>query len=258
MVIRVVEDYEAEQHAFRSKRDAALRAEDGWLTATNVSLLVEGMNLVSFGHIAVKGDSVRVTIHEGREVTCRGERVRERKVDPDQDGDVLREGTVWHQVVRRGDTLAVRTHDAAHEARRTFAGPEWFPIDRSWRLSARAVPLERPRDHVLRYSIDASETVTTDYVLVVERDGVTYSIEPIVEPKRLFIQFRDPTNGAETSHVGRYLYAALPQQGRTVLDFNRALSPGCAYNEHVISPLPPARNAVHVKIEAGEKAPKRT
>src|SRR5262249_366473 len=140
-------------------------------------------------------------------------------------------------------------------ARKAFRGSAWFPVHPRFRVSARAVPLERPRLRELAYSVAAKETVVTDYLLAFDWGGGIYSLEPTVEPKRLFIQFRDLTNGASTSAIGRYLYAPLPEQGRTILDFNQALNPGSAYSEHVLWPVPPKRNTIYLQVDAGELSP---
>jgi uncharacterized protein (DUF1684 family) len=254
-MIRVDEAYEGEMRLFRAKRDAALRAEGGWLSATGLSILKEGDNEVSFGIVTVSGDSVRMVARCGVEVTRRDAPVREACLRADQDDDVLHVGTTSHQLIRRGDTLAIRSRDPESPRRRMFPGSEWFPVDPDWRVYARAVPLERTRTLELTYSVAAHETAATEYILAFERYGVTYALEPIVEPRRLFILFRDTTNGRLTSEIGRYLYAPLPQNGRTVLDFNQALTPGCAYSEHVMYPIPPKRNMLHIPIESGEKMP---
>jgi uncharacterized protein (DUF1684 family) len=255
-MIRVDEAYEGEMRLFRAKRDAALRAEGGWLTATGLFVLEEGHNELSFGVVTVSGDSVRMVARSDVEVIQRTAPVREACLRADQDDDILHVGTTSHQLIRRGDTLAIRSRDPYNPLRRTFPGSEWFPVDPNWRVYARAVPLERTRTLELNYSVAAHETAATEYILAFERYGVTYALEPIVEPRRLFIMFRDSTNGHLTSEIGRYLYAPLPQNGRTVLDFNQALTPGCAYSEHVMCPIPPKRNMLHIAVESGEKMPR--
>ena len=257
MINPLVDDFDAEVRAFRAKRDGALSAKDGWLSTIGLVILEEGHNELSFGTVTVTGDTVRVVASDGARLTRSGEPIRERKLKPDQDEDVLQEGRVSHQLIRRGDTLAIRTRDPGSALRQSFRGSEWFPANPLFRVSARAVPLEHPRTRELTYSVAAKESVVVDYLLAFNWGGVMYSLEPIVEPKRLFVQFRDLTNGDATSEIGRYLYAPLPQQGRTVLDFNQALNPGCAYSPHVMWPVPPKRNMLYVHIDAGEKAPHR-
>jgi uncharacterized protein (DUF1684 family) len=73
---------------------------------------------------------------------------------------------------------------------------------------------------------------------------------------RLWVPFRDDTNGEETYGAGRYI-DLQPDEHRTdggwVLDFNTAYNPTCAYNHAYECPLVPMENWLSVPIEAGEK-----
>ena len=65
--------------------------------------------------------------------------------------------------------------------------------------------------------------------------------------------FADATTGRETYPAGRFLYADRPDDGgRTVLDFNRAYNPPCAYNAFATCPVASPRNRLDVPVEAGE------
>jgi len=75
----------------------------------------------------------------------------------------------------------------------------------------------------------------------------------------LFVLFRDATCGKETYGAGRYL-DLLPQRDRTdegkwVLDFNRAYSPTCAYSEDYACPMVPRENWLDIPVPAGERYP---
>ena len=72
--------------------------------------------------------------------------------------------------------------------------------------------------------------------------------------KALFLPFTDATTGKETYPAGRYVDLARDDQGRIVLDFNRAYNPLCAYGmpERYACPVTPAENRLSVRIEAGE------
>ena len=53
----------------------------------------------------------------------------------------------------------------------------------------------------------------------------------------------------------RSMYAHDPRPNakrETVLDFNKAYNPPCAYNPYTTCPLPTAQNQLKVRIEAGE------
>lgn len=63
----------------------------------------------------------------------------------------------------------------------------------------------------------------------------------------------DATSGADTY---RFRFITLPApdaDGRTVLDFNRAYLPPCAFADHFICPFPPPGNRLDFAVEAGEK-----
>lgn len=69
----------------------------------------------------------------------------------------------------------------------------------------------------------------------------------------LFVPFRDATGATETYPSGRYVEAEPLDEGRWLLDFNRAYNPFCAYNDAWRCPLPPRENWLDVEIRAGEK-----
>jgi uncharacterized protein (DUF1684 family) len=92
--------------------------------------------------------------------------------------------------------------------------------------------------------------------LLFEAGGRAQRLLPVIEAEptpRLFVLFGDPTNRDETYPAGRFLYASMPEAGTTVLDFNLAMNPACAFNDLVVCPLPPPENRLPLRVEAGEK-----
>lgn len=77
---------------------------------------------------------------------------------------------------------------------------------------------------------------------------------PPSERKWVLVPFQDRTNGHETYGGGRYLRVDFPIAPRTVLDFNRAFNPLCAYDSKFTCPVPPSENRLTVAVVAGEKA----
>ena len=77
------------------------------------------------------------------------------------------------------------------------------------------------------------------------------------QDERLFIPFRDLTSGKETYGAGRYLDLEadkdLTEEGKWILDFNKAYNPWCAYSKDYACPLTPPENWLKVPIYAGEK-----
>jgi len=73
---------------------------------------------------------------------------------------------------------------------------------------------------------------------------------------RLWIPFKDETNGPETYEAGRYIdleASRHEKNGKWILDFNKAYNPSCVYNEKYVCPLIPPENWLRVSVEAGEK-----
>lgn len=77
------------------------------------------------------------------------------------------------------------------------------------------------------------------------------------QDKRLFISFRDLTNGKETYGAGRYLDLETGKhqtsEGKWILDFNRAYNPWCEYSKDYACPFVPPENWLKIPIYAGEK-----
>ena len=86
-------------------------------------------------------------------------------------------------------------------------------------------------------------------------NGQTVRLRPFTtRPKRFYFVFRDGSSGHETYETARFLYSDLLDDGTTVLDFNEAYNPPCAFNPHTTCPIPLRENRLPVKVLAGEKA----
>jgi uncharacterized protein len=88
-----------------------------------------------------------------------------------------------------------------------------------------------------------------------EHGGVGYALLATWAGDRLFVNFRDATNGATTYGAGRFLTVDAPVAGRAWLDFHRAHHPPCAHTPYATCPLPPLENRLPFPIPAGERHP---
>jgi uncharacterized protein (DUF1684 family) len=152
--------------------------------------------------------------------------------------------------------MGVRVKDPESPVRRGFKGLQWFPVDEGWRVNARFVPHQPPRTVELADVTGAVQRLTAPGYVVFTHGGRELTLEPVLEEegaKELFFIFKDQTSGRETYGAGRYLYAALPQDGTVVIDFNKAYSPPCAFTRFATCPLPPRQNRLAVRVQAGEK-----
>lgn len=269
------EDYRAEVERWRAQREQRLQRDDGWLTLVGLHWLVPGENRfgtdpdgeVVFpagtaparaGSFFLEDGRVRVRAVPGAGVTREGEPVGEMELAPDTSGspDVLRLGDLSFYVIRRGDRYGIRVKNSKSPARLAFAGLDWFPVDPSYRIEGEFVPYDEPREVPIATVVDIEEKMLALGTVEFELNGRRLSLEPYVsspDDEELWFIFRDGTNGKETYGAGRYLYTERERDGKVVVDFNYAYNPPCVFTPYATCPLPPRRNALELRIEAGEK-----
>jgi len=142
--------------------------------------------------------------------------------------------------------------------RDSFDGLDYYPPDEDYRFE---VELHEFDDHDT-ISVDTTQEGEQTYYrwgeFRFDVDGqectlTAYRSDPSQD--RLWVPFRDGTNGDTTYPAGRYLDLDedFERDGVWLLDFNRAYSPFCAYSEAYECPLVPFENHLDVRIEAGEQ-----
>ncbi len=136
----------------------------------------------------------------------------------------------------------------------------YFPIDFSYRISAKLVSIENKKVVSLPTS-DGLEKGYLEYAFAefeLNGERCKLLILEIMEqgPYRgtLFLAFADATSANETYGAGRYLdVKKVPGASSVILDFNQAYNPYCAYSEKFSCPFPPKENVLKVAVQAGEK-----
>jgi len=170
---------------------------------------------------------------------------------------VLRHGSVTYRVIERGGRFALRVKDSAFVLRTDFKGLEYFPLDTSMRVLATLVPHAAPRTLRILNVVGQTEEYRSPGTLFFTIAGTRYRITAAFEGSdttQYFLIFRDATSRDATYPAGRFMYSALvDSSGHTVLDFNRAYNPPCAFTPFATCPLPPAENVLTVALNAGEK-----
>jgi hypothetical protein len=157
-------------------------------------------------------------------------------------------------VIQRSDKFGIRLKDPDSQYRREFKGIETYPAQEEYQVTAKwvAAPEKMPILNV----IGQTESMDSPGYAVFTLHGQEYRLRPYLETpgaKELFYVFRDQTSAKETYGAGRFLYSAMPLDGKVVLDFNKAYNPPCAFTPYATCPLPPPENRLAVRIEAGEK-----
>lgn len=158
-------------------------------------------------------------------------------------------------VIERSGRYALRVRHADAPSRTGFAGLDYWPADRSWRIEGRFLPHPPGRTMEVANIIGSTDAMANPGVVEFQRDGKTYRIEALDEGEgTLFLVFADRTNGHGSYGAGRFLDAPMPDaKGNVVLDFNQARNPPCAFTSFATCPLPPPENRLDLAITAGEK-----
>jgi uncharacterized protein (DUF1684 family) len=177
------------------------------------------------------------------------------KDDAGPNADELAVGDVRMVAHVSGQNRALRVRDPNGPLATGFRGFTWFPIDPKYRVVGRFIKDAEPRSLKVLNTFGDIDSYKTEGVVEFKLLGKTLRVRPFTtRPNRFYIVFRDASSGHETYEAARFLYSNLLPDGTTVLDFNEAYNPPCAFNPHTTCPIPLKENRLTVKILAGEKA----
>lgn len=270
-----VQTYETALETWRAAREAALRAPEGWLSVAGLFWLREGESSMgsdpgcdvvlpagaapaSLARLELRDGAVTV-LAAGPELLVNGEAPPPRPLRGagDEGGpDRITAGRLLLQIHRSGDRVGVRVRDPEHPERAAFAGCRWYPPRPEYRLAGRYVAYDPPRAAVIENLLgDAEERVVPGHVAFsLGGQELRLDLWGAPGPSQMIV-FRDATSGVETYGAARFLYVELGPDGAVELDFNKAVSPPCAFTPFATCPLPPPQNRLAIPIPAGELAP---
>jgi uncharacterized protein len=258
--------------AWRAKHEADYRRE--WVTIAGLHPLKPGPNTagstatsdivlpgstpLTIGQFILIDTRVRFDPAPAAGVLLRNQPVTtaiDLRDDRTRDTDELVVGDVRIVVHVSGDKRSIRVRDPNGPLARGFLGFTWFPIDAQYRVSGRFIKDSEPRRLQVVNTYGEIDEYTTEGVVEFTLLGQTLRLRPFTtRPKRFYFVFRDASSGTETYKTARFLYSDLRDDGTTVLDFNQAYNPPCAFNPYTTCPIPLRENRLPVQILAGEKA----
>jgi uncharacterized protein (DUF1684 family) len=267
--------YHESVETWRKNYEAKLTSDTGWLTVSGLFWLHEGENrfgsdllndivlpasapLVA-GVFDFHDGKTTLRLEKGVQATIGGKLVQSAELRPDEKADYLVLGDLTLYVHASGERFAIRLRDKNSKLRTNFTGLRWFPIDESYRVTAKYFPYDKPRDFDSQNVLgDPIKVKALGYLLFTLRgQELRLEAEAADEGPGFFIVFRDLTSGKLTYPASRFLDPDAPKDGpvgKTVeLDFNKARNPPCAYNPYTTCPVPIPTNRLRVEIPAGEK-----
>ena len=159
----------------------------------------------------------------------------------------------WN-IIKREDKVGVRFRNLKAKDLLTFKDVDRFAIDSQWRF--KAVLVQPVQDFLMITNVLGQTTPTKNAgKLVFTVQNQQYTLDVIDEGgKQLFIVFADQTSGKTTYGAGRFIDIQKPDAaGNTVIDFNLAYNPPCAFTPFATCPLPPVQNRLPFEIPVGEK-----
>ena len=159
----------------------------------------------------------------------------------------------WY-LIKRGDKLGVRLKDTLSEARQNLVSIPSFEAQEAWVKTAKFIPSTNDEKIAITNHVGmTTESQLAGYVFFSHK-GKGHFLAAVDAGENVFVVFGDQSNGDLTYGGGRFLYIPKPTEGtETVIDFNRAENPICAFNDFATCPLPPDGNKLPFAVLAGEK-----
>ncbi len=262
--------YRKQIQAWQEHREAGLRSPTGWLTLAGLFWLSPGKHTIGSGDTSdfllpkdapsqvgifeVSDKEVTFTSLAGGEVSINGQPFKGSTIlkheEDDDKCDKIDAGAVQFFVMDRGERLAIRVKDRKSQTLKSFKGTEFFPINPELRFEAKFIEssLKIPVPNIL----GKTEMQESPGIVEFSFQGQTLKLRPVYEGKTLFFIFKDLTSKDKTYQPGRMVNTPLPENGKVILDFNKAYNPPCTFTPFATCPLPPKENILPVRIEAGE------
>jgi uncharacterized protein len=267
----VAEDHAVVIDEWRTKHENDYRRD--WVTISALHILKPGANRAgsaatndivlpksvpaSIGQFVLKGEQVRFEPAPSSGVLLKGAPVKaamDLKDDGVKDSDELTIGNVRLVVHATGERRSIRVRDPDSEQARNFKGFTWFPIDTKYRVIGKFIKDAEPKRLKVVNTVGDIDEYSTEGVVEFKMQGQMLRLRPFTtRPKRFYFVFRDASSGVETYDAARFLYADLLDDGTTLLDFNEAYNPPCAFNPFTTCPIPLKENRLPIKVLAGEK-----
>ncbi|MCA1802145.1 MAG: DUF1684 domain-containing protein [Rhodothermaceae bacterium] len=269
-----IEEHKAEIAQWHSERIARLQEPQGWLllagmywmekpvqtfgTGDDIDFHFPDGKLPGYaGRFEIDADTVRMYPADDLEIMADGQPLDDPIIYTPAHAAELQYGRLTWLVIQRGDLTGIRLYDTDSDVLKSFRGIDLYTPDIEYRVLAKLVPHEVPTTIPVTNILGQTFDEESAGKLVFELNGTTHELTALGTGDRLFIIIADETSRTETFPGGRYIYVDNPGAGgSTVLDFNKAYNPPCAFSPYTTCQLPPEGNTLPLAVLAGEKLPR--
>ena len=266
--------YNAEIEIWHQKRIEELKGPKGWLNLAGLFWLADGPNTfgsdssndVVFprekipargGIITVRHDVVTIDPAPGVTITSAGKPVSHAIIFHQDSATtpLLEYGKLQWFIIKRDTKFGVRLRDFASDALQKFERIDRYPVDVAWRIVAAFRKSEPNKTVDITNVLGQTSPEPLLGTLVFSINGKEHSLDAFEgDDGGYFIIFGDATNARITYGAGRYLAVQKEDEtGKTIIDFNKAYNPPCAFTAFATCPLPPKQDVLNIEITAGEK-----
>ncbi len=269
----VPDHYPESIEEWKQYRIDVLSGPTNWLRLDGIYWLEEGENSFGSGRdqdlqfpegtipehagiVILEDGIITMKVAEGVTITHEGEPVAEMVLFDGENRPHAEHAELEWFIDTRGDRHGVRLYNKDNPKADAFDGFPAYPVDPGWHLKARFIPhsdsISVTLDNVIGEEVERYSPGTIEF----DAGGRLHSVLAFEASSGLFIMFSDETNKTETYHAGRYMIIPLPDDdGNTIIDFNKAYNPPCAFSKFTTCQLPPLQNRLDIAIPAGEKRP---
>jgi len=209
------------------------------------------------GVFQLQGDNVSVELQKNTQAKIDGKAVTQSRLQADVTGKatIIEVGSLRMKLIQRGQRLGIRLKDLNSERARNYAGPVFFPLDMTYRVTGAFVASDGKKTvDVPNVLGDVTPTpIAGEVHFKLNGQDLTLTALSGDPAKGLSFVIGDLSGKKETYPGGRFLDTDPVVDGKVVLDFNRAYNPPCAVTPYATCPLAPKENRLPVAVTAGEK-----
>jgi uncharacterized protein len=209
------------------------------------------------GVFQLQGQAVSVELQRDAQAKIDGKSLSQATLQADVTGKatVIEMGSLRMHLIQRGQRLGIRVKDLNSERARNYAGPIFFPLDMTYRITGTFVPSDGKKTvDVPNVLGDVTPTpIAGEVHFKLNGQDLTLTALSGDPAKGLSFVMGDLSGKTDTYPGGRFLDSDPVVDGNVVLDFNRAYNPPCAVTPYATCPLAPKENRLPVAIAAGEK-----
>jgi uncharacterized protein (DUF1684 family) len=168
--------------------------------------------------------------------------------------DKLRAGDFSFTVQSIGESMILFLWDRQSSFAKNFHGLHWFPVDPAYKVEAKFTPYSDGKSAKVPDTQGGVREMPVPGFVTFELGGKTLRLDVFANsPDYWYLMFRDETSGKQTYGAGRYLHIDAPENGKAIVDFNKAYNPLCARSPFFACPLVPKDARLPVRVEAGEQ-----